>query len=476
VRYKAEMAGTRVVVAWVAFAVGVAFPRDALAAGRLEPHFEVRGSEITAAEVRPARGVWQTVSWDDLGRSAIDAGEYDVRFRVEAAGASDAIELPVCAGRKRVNVDGRAVTAPAGPVVVPLGAGEHEIVMVVEASRYERRIACGDRPRLGPAARTIEGLGVLDYESPFGARGGGHAVVFVPPGHDARHASPLLVGTHPWNGSIWTYAAYAELLREARARDIVLLMPSGLGNSLYSADAEHEVVHAIDALSDAVAIDPRRVSIWGASMGGAGATTIAFHHPDRFASAISFFGDSKYDLTTYVRSILPSEQAAHRVNSLDIVENARSLPLWLIHGEDDRTSPIRQSEILAAAMRQRGYGVRFDRVPGSGHAGALVARFLSEVVDFASTARVPDVSRVTYRSVREEDDAAYGVRIVRERPDADAFVDVERRDDAVHVRAAEGVREIILTMGALGTPVERPPAIAVDDANVHARVRWESKH
>jgi pimeloyl-ACP methyl ester carboxylesterase len=348
--------------------------------------------------------------------------------------------------------------------------------MAVEASRYERRIACGERPRVGPAARTVEGLGVLEYDSLFGARGGGRAVVFVPPGHDAKRASSLLVGTHPWNGSVWTYAAYAELLHEAQARDVVLLMPSGLGNSLYTADAEHEVLRAIDALSDAVAIDPRRISIWGASMGGAGATTIAFHHPDRFASATSFFGDSKYDLTTYVRAILPSEQAAHRVNALDIVENARSLPLWLIHGEDDRTSPIRQSEILAAAMRQRGYGVRFDRMAGFGHAGALVARFVSEVVEVASPARVPDVSRVTYRSVREEDDAAYGVRIVRERPEADAFVDVERKEDAVHVRVAEGVSEIVLTPGALGTPVDRPPAIVIDDANVHARVRWESKH
>ena len=63
-------------------------------------------------------------------------------------------------------------------------------------------------------------------------------------------------------------------------------------------------MRAISALRSRVAINPARVSIAGASMGGAGATTIGFHRPDRFASITSFFGDSRYDLATYVRPIL----------------------------------------------------------------------------------------------------------------------------------------------------------------------------
>ena len=55
-------------------------------------------------------------------------------------------------------------------------------------------------------------------------------------------------------------------------------------------------MRAMAALAARVAVDPHRVSIWGASMGGAGATTIAFHRPDRFAGVTSFFGDSEYDL------------------------------------------------------------------------------------------------------------------------------------------------------------------------------------
>jgi pimeloyl-ACP methyl ester carboxylesterase len=350
-----------------------------------------------------------------------------------------------------------------------MSPGEHEAVVALNVSAYESRIACGGLPRVGVTVPTTEGLGSIAYASPYAARGGGHAAVYIPRGHDFLRPATLLVGAHPWNGSIWTYAAYAELLREAQARDLVLLMPSGLGNSLYTADAEDEVLRAIDALEDAVAIDPHAVSIWGASMGGAGATTIAFHHPDRFASVVSFFGDSKYDLRTYVRSILPDESAAHLVNALDVVDNARYLPVLLVHGEDDRTSPVRQSEMLASALRERGFTIRFERVPRSGHSGALVARSLPEVVAIAVTSRAPAFpSRVTYRSVRAADAGAYGIRIVRGLPRGDAFVDVERRDDAVHVRRAEGVQAISLTPGALGTSPAAPPPIVDDTRSVDA--------
>jgi pimeloyl-ACP methyl ester carboxylesterase len=352
-----------------------------------------------------------------------------------------------------------------------MGPGHHEIVIGVDVSAYESRIACGERPRVGAPVDSAEGLGSIVFSSPHAAKGGGTGVVFVPPGHDVRKPATLLVGLHPWNGSTWTYAAYAQLLREARARDIVLLMPSGLGNSLYTADAEDEVLRAIDALASSIDVDPQAVSIWGASMGGAGATTIAFHHPDHFASVVSFFGDAKYDLRTYVRALLPDEAAAHRVNALDVVDNARHLPVLLVHGEEDRTSPVEQSDMLARALRDRGFAVRFERVPAFGHSGALVARFLPDVAAMAAAARAPTApSRVTFRSTGPSDTGAYGVRILRASPRGDAFVDVERDGSEVHVRRAEGVRAIELKAGALGAPATSRPAVIDDTSSVD--VRW----
>ncbi len=446
----------------------------------LDPHPAVQGTAVTSADVaegsRPedARD-FRREEWSKLSTTPLARGPRLLRF--VAPGAARAVELPVCSGRGRVWIDGNEVAAPAGPLVVPLvarGEGGHAILVAVSVSEYERRIACGSAPRVGAPSLATDGLLVIDVASTHPAQGGGHAVVFLPPGHDAARPGPVLVGTHPWNASMWTYAAYKELLDEAAAKDVVLLMPSGLGNSLYTAAAEEEVLAAVDALSARIAVDPRRVSIWGASMGGAGATTIGFHHPDRFATVTSLFGDSRYDLATYVRAILRDEAGAHLVNALDVVDNARNLAVWLIHGTEDKVSPIAQSEMLATALRSRGFAVRFDRVPHAGHEGALVARNAAAIVDLASAARAPDtVPRVTYRSVRAVDTSAYGLRIERSSARGDAFVDVERSPDGVRVRRADGVLRIRLARGALGIDPRAAPPIA-RDPGVSAAASWDA--
>jgi enterochelin esterase-like enzyme len=445
--------------AFVVSSALAAFGAARAQAATLVPHPDVQGPGIEVADLRPAGGAWRSVAWADLGRSPLAVGRYEVRVRFSGAGA---VQVPPCAGRRSIRVDGRTVTpgaAPAGPVVVPVVSGDHEAVITLDVGKYERRVACGEPVRAGVSRVTTEGLGEMTFDSPHAAQGGGRAVVYVP-GTDVTGADAVLVGLHPWNGTPWTYAAYDELLREARARGVLLLMPSGLGNSLYTADAEDEVLRAIDALASLRPDRPLRVSLWGASMGGAGATTIGFHHPDRFLTLTSFFGDSQYDLATYVRAILRDPAAAHAVNALDVADNARNLPVWLIHGEDDATSPIRQSELLATALHQRGFAVRFDRVPGFGHAGALVARFLPELVARAAAANAVVPARVTYWSVRASDVEAYGVRVDRASAQGDAFVDVERRPDGVHVLRADGARSVTLVPGALGAVADAP--IVVD--------------
>jgi pimeloyl-ACP methyl ester carboxylesterase len=468
------MPGARRAAACVAAALLLG-SQDALCAVILPEHGEVRGVDITTVDVRPDHGAWRSSAWDMLDREAFDPGDYEVRLRADGGRDGATVQLPSCAGRKRVTLDGTTVASPPGSLLVPIGAGAHDLVIAVRVSSYEGRIACGERPRVGTLTHTRDGLGVAAFDSPHGLEGGGRAVVYVPAGHDLTKEAPVLVGLHPWNGSMWTYTAYAELLGEARKRDVLLLLPSGLGNSLYTADAEDEAMRALDALGNVAAIDPRRVSIWGASMGGAGATTISFHRPDRFASVTSFFGDSKYDRTTYVRSLLPDEAAAHAVNALDVVDNAAHLSVWLIHGERDVTSPIRQSEMLADAMSDRHFSVRFDRAPAMGHSGQLVARYLAEVVARAATTRIPDApTRVAYRSVRSWDTGAYGVHLRRRREQGDAYVEVALEADGVHVRRADGVRAILLEPGALGTSPERPPPIVLDGAS-GVIVRWAQR-
>jgi pimeloyl-ACP methyl ester carboxylesterase len=441
-------------------------------------HPAVHGSEVNLVEIAGGNEKsFLPVSWGDLSNSKLAPATYSVRFAV-AGGDHVALEIPPCAGRSHILLDGtEAKSANAGPVILqlpPRPKRAYEVVIEVSVGGYEHRVACGFSPRFGAETQTREGLSLISFSSPSAAAGGGKAVVFIPPGHDFGKPGALLVGLHPWNGSPWTYANYSELLHEAAARDVILLMPSGLGNSLYVATAEDEVMRAIDALEQLLPVDAQRVSIWGASMGGAGATTIGFHNPDRFATVTSFFGDSKYDLSTYVKSILPNEAASHAVNALDIVENARNLQVWLIHGEDDHVSPIAQSTMLAKALQDRGFVVQLDRVPHAGHEGAVVAKLAAAVVDRAATTKLnPFPARVSYRSVRAKDTSAYGLRFVRS-GGGDAVVDVERRGDKVHVLQAQGVKSIELAPGALGflPSSTTEPAIVFDAPAPNVDVHW----
>lgn len=408
----------------------------------------VTGGEVTTVTVT---GAGQAVSsaFDDLARVPRAPGTYRVRFRAVARDG-EVLAWPHCAGSKRLTIDGTDAPMQAGPTIVPLKPGVHIVEATFEVSSYERRIACGAPPRVGEPRPSREGYRRLRFASKQTGPDAGQAVVFIPPGHDERRPAAVLVGLHPWNGSPWTYAAYPELARAATEHDMVVLLPSGLGNSLYTAQAENEVMQALSALASRVTIDPDRVTLWGASMGGAGATTVGLHRPDRFALLVSLFGDAKYDRKTYVRTILTSDEAAHRVNAIDAVDNARHLPIWLVHGEGDRVSPIAQSDILARALAARGYAVQFDRVPKRGHEGGLVSQFLPDIVKRAALSRTPRrPSRITFRSVRPEDESVYGVTIVRDHP-GDAFVDVERRDEGVHVLALENVQSLAFASDAFG--------------------------
>ena len=443
----------------------------ALALGALPTRAHVQGPGLTSYGVVTNKGT-ETVAFAALSHMVLDP--QTVQLEGDFSGDRAGIEVPHCAGRKRVTVDGTVYTPPPGPFVVrlPVRDASHHVSVEIDVSTYERRVACGDMIRTGPVVDAHTGALVLDFPSPVVARGGGHAVLYVPAAHDVTKPGPLLVGVHPWNGTMWTYAAYTELLAAAEQYDVPLLLPSGLGNSLYTADAESEVLRAMDAAEAVLLVDRQRVSIWGASMGGQGAMTIGLHHPDAFIVVGSFFGDARFDLSTYIRSILPTPDAAHRVNPLDAIDNARHQATWLIHGDADATSNVRESDQLNQALVARGYAVHYDRVPGRGHEGRLVAERVASLVERAHILTAPRrPSRVTFRSVRAEDVQAYGVRVVRTAP-GDAFVDVEAVNGTLVLRAATNVRELVLAEGALGLPGK--PALSLDAKSWGAvTARWE---
>src|SRR5580658_8614127 len=119
--FKALCTGCRIALGPLAF-VSMA-PCEASAA-TLATHASVHAEGVGQAALRAEGQPWRRVAWSDLSGTRVDPGRYELRVHTNGGASGGAVEVPVCAGRGRVALDGRAVRAlDAGPIVVPIGPG-----------------------------------------------------------------------------------------------------------------------------------------------------------------------------------------------------------------------------------------------------------------------------------------------------------------------------------------------------------------
>src|SRR4029077_1428157 len=120
-------------------------------------------------------------------------------LRATFDGSAAAVEIPHCGHRGAVTIDGTRYAPPPGPFVVRLSPRKdpHTVELELTISEYERRVTCSEPIHAGALSETRDGLVLLGFPSPEVAHGGGHAVLYVPPGHDTTKPSALLVGVHP---------------------------------------------------------------------------------------------------------------------------------------------------------------------------------------------------------------------------------------------------------------------------------------
>lgn len=385
----------------------------------------------------------------------------------EVAGPSPALSLGHFATPTRVSIDGRrAGRFGPGLVLLPrpgLRPEGSRVAVETTASSYRRRPAWDGVARVGPIGRRTTGWLVV--------RGAGATtrpmLVHVPEGLDPARPAPLLVALHPWGVGPWAYVG-AALVPAAAGAGFVVLAPDGLGNSLWVGAAETEALAAIDALAAAMPVDPDRVFLFGASMGGAGATTIGLRHPDRFAGVASFFGDSQYEVGGYTSAVLPDQAAVDAASCARFVENARNLPVFLAHGRQDATTPVVQTTALAARLAELGFPhetvVREDR----GHEQRLVDEQTPRLVAFLGAhrrARSPE--RVSLRASDASVRTAYWLTLEPRRSGwAFADVEIDRATNAVRVLAADNVRRVVVRSNEAGLdparPIAAPPEVRIE--------------
>ena len=157
----------------------------------------------------------------------------------------------------------------------------------------------------------------------------------------------------------------------------VAVRPSGQGNgSVYQGLGEVDVYEVIEAVSELVPIDPDRITVTGASMGGAATWYHASHYPDVWAGAAPFCGYCDYQLwkkpggTTFHRS--PWEDFSWQSRGASYrVDNLRHVPVRIIHGEWDRGVgggvDVEHSRSMDRKLNELGFPHEYYEVPQTGH-------------------------------------------------------------------------------------------------------------
>lgn len=248
---------------------------------------------------------------------------------------------------------------------------------------------------------------------PYAARDGMTipAYLTLPPGRGAKNL-PLVVMPHggPDARDKLGFDWWAQFLAN---RGYAVLQPnyrgsSGYGNAFtlagkhqWGLKMQDDVTDGVKkAIADGIA-DPKRVCIVGASYGGYAALAGATFTSDLYACAVSFAGVS--DLPIMLHGV--HETHAERLISFwesrigSGVEDSEQLratsparhadqvkcPVLLLHGADDTTVPVKQSEIEEDALVAAHKNVRFVRIEGDDHYMELAStriRVLREVEAF----------------------------------------------------------------------------------------------
>jgi pimeloyl-ACP methyl ester carboxylesterase len=433
----------------------------------LRADWRVHEGEVAGGE----REALDDAAWDRVAMPATieapGARTYWLRRRFTLAKGTAltglALDLGGRAGTSSVWLNGKKLPSPAehGPFFardLPLRDGENVLAIQVRSPTHVGGLRTYGASSLGAPELRRRGLVYPQFKSAVDGTTQTLAV-YLPFCADLTTPRPLVVALPGWSGDVHVFS-HSRLLAVAEQRGWIVVVPDPRGNLLYTGKSELGVLEAIDRVRADLKIDDARVHLTGVSMGGAGALQIGYHFPDRFASIAAWYGDSLYDLATYVGPILRTKANAERYSVLRFAENARALPVLLIHAKDDRVSAFSQSKMLADLDAKLALpDHRLLALETGGHTLAVVEKTLPEVEAlFARAVRPSLPARVTFATGSASYPGAFWLRVAPKHEGtiglADAELDVAtakftlRRADA-----AVGVVTIDLSRASVKLPL-----------------------
>ncbi len=205
--------------------------------------------------------------------------------------------------------------------------------------------------------------------------------VYIPKGWSPTTPWPVIVNLHP-NGSQGSdgqkHMQQSSLAAEVRANPgrfpALVLFPQAREGTAWSTPLMQEMVLAqvTETVRD-FSGDVDRIYLAGFSMGGGGVVRMASKWPGRFAALIDMAGR----VSTGYRPGRPPELVEEDIRSHEFLQSPnpfeaaarliRSLPIWVVHGDADKTVPVEESRQLVTALKSVGANVHYTEYPGGEH-------------------------------------------------------------------------------------------------------------
>lgn len=242
--------------------------------------------------------------------------------------------------------------------------------------------------------------------------------VSVPESYDPAKLSPLVVSLHGYGGDkltreYWTAERSLTHAPEKNKHNIVVLSIYGRGNTLYHGLGKRDVFRAMDEVTRDYNIDPQRVYLRGASMGGHGTWYVSIYHPDRFAAISPMCGYCyrfKHDRWEPVPSW--EYQATLTEYGLSFfAENYLHVPNYIHHGELDKTVGVENSRTMSKCLNGLGYDCLYKEYKSVGHDVWNVVDLESVYDWFMQYKLDPYPKRVIYKTPTLRYNRAYWVMI-----------------------------------------------------------------
>jgi len=202
----------------------------------------------------------------------------------------------------------------------------------------------------------------------------------VPKGYDGSKAVPLIIALHGLGGTENTFMQQGNsaLPRLAEERGFIVATPLGYRrNGGYGRPgaldketarmtqlSELDVLNVLKLVRANYKVDASRIYLMGHSMGGGGTWNLGSKHAEIWAA------------------LAPIASGGAGASTLPLANlKQQNIPVYVVHGDGDRTAPVEGSRSMVAELKKLGVAHEYHEIPGGTH-GDVVGPAIPKIVEF----------------------------------------------------------------------------------------------